>query len=35
MARTYLKKAPKTSETDSASVHDTVRGILNEIEEGG
>ena len=35
MARTYLKKAPKTSKTDSASVHDTVRGILNEIEEGG
>ena len=35
MARNYLKKAPKTSKTDSASVHDTVRGILNEIEEGG
>ena len=35
MARTYLKKAPKTSKTDSASVHDTVRGILNDIEEGG
>ncbi|WGI22671.1 histidinol dehydrogenase [Amylibacter sp. IMCC11727] len=35
MARNYLKKAPKTSATDSASVHDTVRGILNEIEEGG
>lgn len=34
MARTYLKKAPKTSKTDSASVHDTVRGILNDIEEG-
>lgn len=35
MARTYLKKAPKTSKSDSASVHDTVRGILNDIEEGG
>ena len=35
MARHYLKKALKTSKTDSASVHDTVRGILNEIEEGG
>ncbi|MEJ6707538.1 MAG: histidinol dehydrogenase [Amylibacter sp.] len=35
MARTYLKKALKTSKTDSASVHDTVRGILNDIEEGG
>jgi sulfopropanediol 3-dehydrogenase len=35
MAREYLKKAPKTSKTDSASVHDTVRGILNDIEESG
>ena len=35
MARHYLKKALKTSKTDSASVHDTVRGILNEIEVGG
>ena len=35
MARHYLKKALKTSKTDSASVHDTVRGFLNEIEAGG
>jgi sulfopropanediol 3-dehydrogenase len=35
MAREYLKKAPKTSKTDSASVHDTVRDILSDIEEGG
>ena len=35
MARKYLKKASKTSKTDSASVHDTVLGILNDIEAGG
>jgi sulfopropanediol 3-dehydrogenase len=35
MARTYLKKASKTAKTDGASVHDTVVGILNDIENGG
>ena len=35
MARNYLKKASKTSKSDSASVHDTVLGILNDIETGG
>lgn len=35
MARVYLKQAEKTAKTDSAAVHDTVLGILNDIEEGG
>jgi len=35
MARRYFKQASKTSKTDSASVHDTVRGILEDIETNG
>jgi sulfopropanediol 3-dehydrogenase len=35
MPRTYLKKAEKTAESDSASVTETVRTILEEIEQGG
>ncbi|MGR6468363.1 histidinol dehydrogenase [Rhizobium sp. PAMB 3182] len=35
MPRTYLKKAEKTAESDSASVTETVRTILEEIEKGG
>nr|WP_325249408.1 histidinol dehydrogenase [Amylibacter sp.] len=35
MARVYLKQAEKTAKTDSAAVHDTVLGILNDIEQGG
>jgi sulfopropanediol 3-dehydrogenase len=35
MSRTYLKKAEKTAESDSASVTETVRTILEEIEKGG
>ncbi|MCQ2006003.1 histidinol dehydrogenase [Rhizobium sp. NRK18] len=35
MSRTYLKKADKTAESDSASVTETVRTILEEIEKGG
>jgi sulfopropanediol 3-dehydrogenase len=35
MSRTYLKKAVKTSTSDSGSVRDTVQSILDEIEAGG
>ncbi|MEM7216661.1 MAG: histidinol dehydrogenase [Pseudomonadota bacterium] len=35
MTITYLKKAPKTSTSDSADVRDTVQTILDEIEQGG
>jgi sulfopropanediol 3-dehydrogenase len=35
MSRTYLKKAEKTAESDSASVTETVWTILEEIEKGG
>ena len=35
MARDYLKKAAKTAQSDSASVHDIVVGILNDIEANG
>jgi len=35
MSRIYLKKAEKTSSTDSGSVRDTVQSILDEIEAGG
>ena len=35
MSRIYLKKAEKTSTSDSGSVRDTVQAILNEIESGG
>ena len=35
MSRTYLKKAAKTSTSDSGSVRDTVQAILDEIETGG
>lgn len=35
MSRTYLKKAEKTAESDSASVTETVRTILEDIEKGG
>lgn len=35
MARIYLKKASKTAKSDSASAHDTVQTILNDIEAGG
>ena len=35
MSRIYLKKAAKTSSTDSGSVRDTVQAILDEIETGG
>jgi len=35
MPREYLKKAPKTSATDSGSVRETVQGILDDIEKGG
>lgn len=35
MARTYLKKATLTSESDASDVHKTVQGILDEIEKGG
>ncbi|TPW26737.1 histidinol dehydrogenase [Martelella alba] len=35
MPRIYLKKAEKTAESDSASVTETVRTILDEIEKGG
>ncbi|MGR6429736.1 histidinol dehydrogenase [Rhizobium sp. PAMB 3174] len=35
MPRVYLKKAEKTAESDSASVTETVRTILEEIEKGG
>ena len=35
MARTYLKKAQKTSATDSSDVRETVQTILDDIEKGG
>jgi sulfopropanediol 3-dehydrogenase len=35
MARNYLKKATLTAQSDASNVHDIVRGILNNIEEGG
>ncbi|MBX2836461.1 MAG: histidinol dehydrogenase [Gammaproteobacteria bacterium] len=35
MARNYLKKASKTSTTDSSDVRLTVQGILDDIEAGG
>ena len=35
MARTYLKKAAKTSTSDAADVRDTVQAILDGIEAGG
>ena len=35
MAREYLKKAAKTAQTDSSSVHETVTGILSDIEARG
>jgi len=35
MARDYLKKATLTAQSDASNVHDIVRGILNDIEEGG
>ena len=31
----YLKKAPKTSQTDAGDVRETVQKILNDIESGG
>ena len=35
MDREYLKKANKTSTTDSGDVRETVQKILDEIETGG
>lgn len=35
MAREYLKKATKTSTSDSTDVRATVQGILDDIEAGG
>lgn len=35
MSIEYLKKAPKTSQTDAGDVRDTVQKILNDIESGG
>mgnify|MGYP005635837749 FL=1 len=35
MARDYLKKATLTAQSDASNVHDIVREILNDIEEGG
>jgi sulfopropanediol 3-dehydrogenase len=35
MARNYLKKATLTAQSDASNVHDIVRGILNDIEDGG
>ena len=35
MTRTYIKKASKTSATDSQNVRDTVQAILNDIETNG
>ena len=35
MALEYLKKAPKTSQTDASDVSQTVQKILNDIEQGG
>ena len=35
MSITYLKKASKTSQTDSSDVQKTVQDILSDIEQGG
>jgi len=35
MAREYLKKATLTSQSGASDVHDTVQGILDDIEKGG
>lgn len=35
MARDYLKKATLTAQSGASNVHDIVRGILSDIEEGG
>ena len=35
MAREYLKKATLTSQSDASDVHETVSGILTDIEKGG
>jgi len=35
MTRVYLKKATLTSASGASDVHDTVVGILNDIEQGG
>ena len=35
MARDYLKKATLTAQSGASDVHDIVRNILNDIEEGG
>ena len=35
MSRTYLKKAARTSTSDSGQVRETVQAILDEIEAGG
>ena len=35
MARKYLKKATLTAQSGASDVHDIVRNILNDIEEGG
>ncbi len=35
MAREYLKKAPRTSQTDASDVTATVQGILDDIEARG
>jgi len=35
MTREYLKKATLTPRSGAADVHETVRGILDDIEEGG
>ncbi len=35
MTRKYLKKAPKTSTTDSSDVRETVQKILDDVEAGG
>ncbi len=35
MAREYLKKATLTAQSSASDVHDIVKGILTDIEEGG
>ena len=35
MSREYLKKAVKTSTSDSSDVRETVQSILDDIEKGG
>lgn len=35
MAIEYLKKAPKTSQSDAGDVRETVQNILQDIEQGG